>query len=960
MALADASDFSKVQEAEKVEIAASRGKREDCARKDGSIGLALSGGGIRSATFNLGVLQAMARVGFFPCVDYLSTVSGGGYIGSWLVAWIKRSSFKEVVAGLHPDWKGHPGTEPAATPQDGNAGLKPESKAPSPTATPQIEFLRDYSNYLTPHVGFLTADTWTAIVTVARNLLLNLLILVLAAVAVLLVPHWLLAIAPCFGGRKTQYASMGLAVAAFTLFGWFYWPSLRSAGGTSASPSGTPAKQPTADQPGVGQSQGVIVASIGFCLFASAYLAVSWAGKHAACLPLTGWVRWVPAAFIVFWLVTGVVLASQRWSSEPTQPDWNPYAVFLFSLLSYAVLSLYAIRWMLAWLAGQWHSIALVSWGVPLVVLVYLLAAALQVGLSGLLLPNEVREWTARLGAWLLILSLVWVSLFGIAIYSPLGVLRISAWLAGTLTLAWMVHTVAGVWSAFSTRSGRSSCTNGFDLLAVTAPPVFALGLLVLLSFGIYRISASPAGSPGANSPAATVSLKRAAPAAAGSTGFAPPGTPQAPAQLAAGPYLCSFQCGLLSKERLLAVALQKLIGHPLPCPLWEAWLLEPIVFLVLFFLAWLLSLRIDVNEFSLHTFYRNRLVRSYLGASRPDQFGSNPFRRRPNRFMGFDPADDVLLADLAGSAEPSGASHQAYEGPYPIICAALNLTHGERLAWQERKAESFTFTPRYCGGTVSGQDVYLPTREYAYPENGVYLGTAMAISGAAVSPLVGFHYSSSAGFLMTVFNARLGQWLTNPAAKKIEWNRFGPRVGLWWLFKELFGLMDDQAPYVYLSDGGHFENLGLYELVRRRVKSIVACDASADPGLTFEDLGNAIRKCRADFGIEIEIEVGEIQRNPATGFSTSSFAVGTIKYSQTYGGTKADDGVLLYLKASLTGAEPEDVLQYHTSHAEFPHQSTADQWFDASQFETYRRLGQSVAETAFHNKGLDPGKWRP
>ena len=74
----------------------------------------------------------------------------------------------------------------------------------------------------------------------------------------------------------------------------------------------------------------------------------------------------------------------------------------------------------------------------------------------------------------------------------------------------------------------------------------------------------------------------------------------------------------------------------------------------------------------------------------------------------------------------------------------------------------------------------------------------------------------------------------------------------------------------------------------------------------------------------------------------------------------KADDGVLLYLKASLTGAEPEDVLQYHTSHAEFPHQSTADQWFDASQFETYRRLGQSVAETAFHNKGLDPAKWGP
>jgi hypothetical protein len=151
---------------------------------------------------------------------------------------------------------------------------------------------------------------------------------------------------------------------------------------------------------------------------------------------------------------------------------------------------------------------------------------------------------------------------------------------------------------------------------------------------------------------------------------------------------------------------------------------------------------------------------------------------------------------------------------------------------------------------------------------------------------------------------------------------------------------------YVYLSDGGHFENLALYELVRRRCRFIIAGDSGADHEMTFGDLGNAIEKCRVDFGVDIEIDVENLRSDPATGRGQWHCAVGRIRYDKVDRDTPP--GVLLYLKPSLTGDEPADLLRYKAEHPEFPHQSTADQWFDESQFESYRALGQHVAEKAF------------
>jgi hypothetical protein len=238
----------------------------------------------------------------------------------------------------------------------------------------------------------------------------------------------------------------------------------------------------------------------------------------------------------------------------------------------------------------------------------------------------------------------------------------------------------------------------------------------------------------------------------------------------------------------------------------------------------------------------------------------------------------------------------------------------GKELAWQKRKAASFVYTPLFCGydyfasppGWVGSfcSSAYRPTDQFGRT-GGLHLGTAVAVSGAAASPNMGFHTSPGLAFLMTVFNARLGWWAGNPRHRK-TWRRLGPAYGLLYLFREIFPSTNDEMSYVYLSDGGHFENLGIYELVRRQCRFIIACDASCDGNTRFEDLGNAVEKCRRDFGVEIDIDVGHLDRDVRTGHSAAHFALGRVTYRHVRG--PARKAYLLYIKPTLSGDEPADV----------------------------------------------------
>jgi hypothetical protein len=171
---------------------------------------------------------------------------------------------------------------------------------------------------------------------------------------------------------------------------------------------------------------------------------------------------------------------------------------------------------------------------------------------------------------------------------------------------------------------------------------------------------------------------------------------------------------------------------------------------------------------------------------------------------------------------------------------------------------------------------------------------------------------------------------------------RAKPPNALVTLGRELLGLSDDRGNAVYLSDGGHFENLGLYEMVRRRCRRILVVDAGEDPNASFEDLGNAIRKIRIDFDVAIEfapqLAIGS-RNKPVKPFR--DFAYAKIHYPES-----DTPGELVYLKPADVAEVAMDVRAYRNLHTTFPHQSTLKQFYGENQFESYRELGRY--ETAF------------
>jgi hypothetical protein len=167
-------------------------------------------------------------------------------------------------------------------------------------------------------------------------------------------------------------------------------------------------------------------------------------------------------------------------------------------------------------------------------------------------------------------------------------------------------------------------------------------------------------------------------------------------------------------------------------------------------------------------------------------------------------------------------------------------------------------------------------------------------------------------------------------------------------LIAETFGLTTDEKGYLHLSDGGHFENLGLYEVVRRRCRFVLICDAGRDPTFAFEDLGNAVRKVLIDLGVVIRLDKLETlmarSRGGNIGPNHSYHALGEIDYKSA-DGADVENGVIVYVKAGYHGVESAGVRSYAMAHLDFPHQSTTNQWFGESQFESYRALGFEIID---------------
>ena len=891
------------------------------AHKNQLFGLAFSGGGIRSATFNLGMSQALAEKQLLREFHYLSTVSGGGYIGSWLSKWIHEE-------------RGDIGAV--------EAKLAIEQRQTADKAEPdQIKFLRQYSNYLTPQLGLFGADTWAVIATYVRNVMLNMAILVAALSFVMLVPRLLLWLV-------TQYSNVakidelytpdfafwfgGIALTAFLVAVFFISLNISLVA------------HPRNQQHWLYcQEQGCVLNRVvaplmisGFC--GSIWL---WYEYELAQVYLLNFRYWLIST-IIYLSVWGIAwwLGQQKNKKNEIQLT-HAGGIFrqIRPHLAFSLISLIIGHCLIKFVLGQFHDLTtihdslnhpvnLVAFGMPVALSIFGITMILLVGLLGRAYSDRSREWWSRMGGWTVIFTIGWVVLFAICLYGPPFVTwinrEVSTWVSSTITLSWLLTTIAGVVYGKTAASDAKPKGRSSERLFAIAPPLFVLGLLLLITVVIQHLTAV------ADSCDKTIRTL--------------------------GEYLSA---GFCAAE---ATPITMLLAGMAGCAV------------VAVVLAW----RVDINKFSMYMMYRNRLARCYLGAS--------TVKRCPHPFVGFDAADDPHLVQMLWKKEASNAAVHHLQKPFHLINTALNLVGGKELAWQERKAASFTFSPGYCGFELpdrpghlepnGGADIargcFRTTREYGAgeldsiggtkiasglrnkleryrdEEEGIKLGQAMAISGAAASPNMGYHSNPALSFLMTAFNVRLGRWNANP--RQDSWRSASPRFGLTWLISELFGLTNADSHFVYLSDGGHFENLGIYELVRRRCALIVVIDASGDPDAGFSDLGGAIRKCFTDFGVEIDIRVNDNTIDRATHLAKSHWAIGEIKYGlvdeHCDNGVPGCSGMLLYIKPSLTGNEPADILNYCNIDANFPHQSTADQWFDETQFESYRKLGYHIGRS--------------
>ncbi len=900
---------------EQKEIQALRAKRDlGEEHEEGLFGLALSGGGIRSATFNLGIIQGLASFGLLKKVDVLSTVSGGGYIGSWLSAWIKRERINTVEEELARsgslDWgkkeRSTTAGPPAAPPDD------QDYAPPRP-----IRFLRQYSNYLTPTLGFFSIDSWTIAAVFLRNVSLNQATLAAIIGALMLLPRfavWPLMRSPGFAHQFVDnwmiWTAIGLIAGAVVLVGFNLMrvtadPDPEEVRGTSNWKLKVYNFLSTFGAAGV-QASCASLLILGVWL-ASVWFWLNIQNADFQSISLHGF--WWAALAVFFFLSLAITVGCRSFGClKERLKGWRRQLgriALILAMLTSSAVAVALLRGYLAILSnlaatpvsGRWHAVV---WSPVLLMLVPETAAVLHIGLLGTFVKDIGREWLTRFRATIQLWLFFWSALCAGEIYGPLLFAWAGLKISSAFSIAWVVSTLLALKVGGSTDKPKEGEPmpkfSIMDLAAKLGPAIFMVGFLLFIALAEHLFLSFPKTAN----------------------------------------HSFTFDNLIANHWEWLNPTPMFWVGNPWP-------LAAPgSLFLILCVIGLVLAWRVDINEFSMHHFYKNRLVRCYLGASN--------LRRDPNPFTGFDPGDDLSICELKASA--------GYTGPYHILNTTLNLSAGGDLAWQERKGASFTFSPAYCGfdlslesGTHARREqcqlterAYRDSRYYAYPK-GVPLGTAVAISGAAADPNQGHSTSATLAFLLTVFDVRLGWWLGNPR-RNAESKLPGPRFGLASLLSELLGRTDDRTHFVSLSDGGHFDNMGLYELVRRRCKYIILGDGEQDGDYKFEGLGNAIRKCRIDFGVQIEIDPRAIKPSGSPRRSEGHCAIGKIHYDAQTTGT------LLYIKSSLTGDEPKDVLQYATTSLAFPHESTADQWFTESQFESYRALGYAAV-----NAAIEPAK---
>jgi hypothetical protein len=356
-----------------------------------------------------------------------------------------------------------------------------------------------------------------------------------------------------------------------------------------------------------------------------------------------------------------------------------------------------------------------------------------------------------------------------------------------------------------------------------------------------------------------------------------------------------------------------------------------------------------NINFVGLHRFYRDRLMEAFMPTTTSVKAMTT---------MTSPVADSLSVAALADLSKYNPKSGSGL--PYPIINANVILSNDPHQKYASRGGDNFIITPLYVGSTATG---WQPTEHYLAMNGPLTLPSAMAASGAAASASAGYigtgiTTNPFVSAVMSLLNIRLGLWIGNPmfesSTKRYNIPTF-LNPGLWSGVLQQGHTYD--SGYLELTDGGHFENLALYELVRRRTKVILIVDGEADPQMGLSSLVSATRRIEEDFGARLEFadgmgpprlmmypQRGDDPRYPSDArYAAAPFIIGKL----TYDHATEKDGILIYVKSTLIQQMDFKTAGYLALNPDFPHQSTVDQFFNSAQFDAYRCLGYESAEFA-------------
>ena len=654
---------------------------------------------------------------------------------------------------------------------------------------------------------------------------------------------------------------------------------------------------------------------------------------EAVAVLLRGW-----ATNLIFILAATLFLAGFTVLAYPSQQTLcgGSYLPQLFRGLFSAPLAADSCTISFATMAGLSGPFTFTLW-IALVLAVFLVLWAIVRSLVPAW-DNDVRGWGVRIGRWF-VLALIFSAvldmqplvlhlLFAAGGLSPL-VREISTWLAAvTASLTGVVtffsDKLAGFLKTSETKSGPGALIQRVTALGAIWLAALVLPVLLWL-FYIWVCAAGVSTIDAASLPAMLNSWIGEY------------------AMRATHPFAPSFVASslLVGPDVHLAVA-------------WS--------YFAAWFGLWVITLFFAPNANSLHQLYRDKLSKAFLFDPLWRYVQSSHRSLRQPDSGDLVPRDGLKLSAISPD----------HGGPYHLINAALNLQGSIAGNRRGRNADFFLFSSQRVGCDVTG---YCDTAKLQNKERHIDLAAAMAISGAAVSSDMGSSSIAPLAPTLALLNVRLGYWMKNPRYLE-KGMRPLKRItsvlsGLFktYLLSEMFGLLDETNPRVYLTDGGHIENLGLYSLLNRHCRLIIVVDAEADPAMTFPALSTVQRYARIDLGIRIDLpwqKIAEVSLaataaaeagDPIPVKKGPHCAAGLIHYPD------GKDGVLLYVKSSVTGDEADYVLNYKQRNPSFPHESTGDQFFTEEQFECYRALGFHAIEGVIGAHGTGGGQefvWNP